>query len=394
MTADLHFPDDFIWGASTAAHQVEGNNVNNNWWAREHAVGTDIREPSGDACDSYHRYGEDIGLLADAGLQMYRFSLEWARIEPEEGCFSRAELMHYRRMITSCREHGIEPMVTLHHFTVPNWFAARGGWHNSEAPALFARYVRFVSQILSDVTWVCTINEPNMVAMTQGGETGEDMIASSLPEPDELVARTILEAHVKAKEILKADPNKQVGWSVAAQAFQALPGCEEETRRYAYWRETFFFENAAEDDWIGVQAYLRTFIGKDGPLPVADDTEKTKNGWEYFPPALGIGVRTAWELTGGRPVFVTENGLATDDDNRRIDYTYGALSSLLQDMKDGITVLGYLHWSLLDNYEWGSFSPTFGLVGVDRGTFKRFPKPSLNWLGEAARQGIVRAPDR
>lgn len=394
MTADLHFPDDFIWGASTAAHQVEGNNVNNNWWAREHAVGTDIREPSGDACDSYHRYGEDIGLLADAGLQMYRFSLEWARIEPEEGCFSRAELMHYRRMITSCREHGIEPMVTLHHFTVPNWFAARGGWHNSEAPALFARYVQFVSQILSDVTWVCTINEPNMVAMTQGGETGEDMIASSLPEPDELVARTILEAHVKAREILKEDPSKRVGWSVAAQAFQALPGCEEETRRYAYWRETFFFENAAKDDWIGVQAYLRTFIGKDGPLPVADDAEKTKNGWEYFPPALGIGVRTAWELTGGRPVFVTENGLATDDDSRRIDYTYGALSSLYEDMQDGITVQGYLHWSLLDNYEWGSFSPTFGLVGVDRESFERTPKPSLSWLGEAAQTGTVRAPGR
>ncbi|OZG49932.1 family 1 glycosylhydrolase [Bombiscardovia coagulans] len=394
MLENLHFPEGFIWGASTAAHQIEGNNVNNNWWAREHAVATDIKEPSGDACDSYHRYKEDISLLADSGLTMYRFSVEWARIEPEEGYFSRAELLHYRRIVEFCWEQGVEPMITLHHFTVPNWFAAQGGWRNPNAPNLFSRYVGFLQPLLDGVTWICTINEPNMVAMTQGGETGEDMVASSLPEPNVDIAHTISEAHHKARALLKQDPAKKVGWSVAAQAFHAMPGCENETQDYAYWRETFFFEQAVDDDWIGVQAYLRTFIGKHGPLPVPDDVEKTKNGWEYFPPALGIGVKTAWKLTGGKPVFVTENGIATDNDSRRIDYTYGALASLLQEMEGGVTVLGYLHWSLLDNYEWGSFSPTFGLVAVDRTTFERLPKPSLAWLGKAARTGVVTATER
>ena len=297
MTGALQFPDDFIWGASTAAHQVEGNNINSNWWVREHADGTDIKEPSGDACDSYHRYDEDISLLANSGLQMYRFSIEWARIEPEEGCFSQAELMHYARMLESCRAHDVEPMVTLHHFTVPRWFAAKGGWSNPSAPDLFVRYVRFVLPILDGVTWICTINEPNMVAMTQGGETGEDMAASSLPEPSEKIARIILQAHLQASALLRQDKSKRVGWSVAAQAFHAMPGCEQETSDYAYWRETFFFEHAAGDDWVGVQAYLRTFIGKHGPLPVPAEAEKTKNGWEYFPPALGIGVQTAWNLS-------------------------------------------------------------------------------------------------
>ena len=392
MTGAMQFPDDFIWGASTAAHQVEGNNINSNWWVREHTDGTDIKEPSGDACDSYHRYDEDISALANSGLQMYRFSIEWARIEPEEGCFSQAELMHYARMIESCRAHGVEPMVTLHHFTVPRWFAAKGGWSNPGAPDLFVRYVRFVLPILDGVTWICTINEPNMVAMTQGGETGEDMAASSLPEPSEKIARIILQAHLQACDLLRRDKSKRVGWSVAAQAFHAMPGCEQETSDYAYWRETFFFEHAAGDDWVGVQAYLRTFIGKNGPLPVPAEAEKTKNGWEYFPPALGIGVQTAWNLTGGVPIFVTENGLATDDDARRIDYTYDARVGLKKAMGQGIDVLGYLHWSLLDNYEWGSYDPTFGLIGVDRKTFERTPKPSLTWLGQVARIGTLNVP--
>ena len=282
--------------------------------------------------------------------------------------------------------------MTLHHFTVPRWFAAKGGWSNPSAPDLFVRYVRFVLPILDGVTWICTINEPNMVAMTQGGETGEDMAASSLPEPSEKIARIILHAHLQASALLRQDKSKRVGWSVAAQAFHAMPGCEQETSDYAYWRETFFFEHAAGDDWVGVQAYLRTFIGKHGPLPVPAEAEKTKNGWEYFPPALGIGVQTAWNLTGGVPVFVTENGLATDNDARRIDYTHDALLGLKKAMDLGIDVLGYLHWSLLDNYEWGSYDPTFGLISVDRKTFKRTPKPSLTWLGQVARTGTLNVP--
>lgn len=389
----MRFPDGFWWGAATAAHQVEGNNVNSDWWARENAVGTDLPERSGDAADSYHRFREDMALLAATGLTMYRFSIEWARIEPEDGWFSRAELFHYRRMIDACREFGLEPMVTLHHFTHPRWFARLGGWRNPEAPALFARYVQRCLPILEGVTWVCTINEPNMLSMTRG-ELGTEMAAANLPAPDPDITQMIIEGHRRARDVLAATPGIRSGWSVATQAFHAMPECEAETYAYGYPREDLFLEASAGDDWLGVQAYLRTFIGKDGPVPFADDVERTLTGWEYFPPALGIGVRHAWDLSAHTPIFVTENGIATQDDNRRIDYTHDALAGLHDAMTDGVEVHGYLHWSALDNYEWGSFKPTFGLIAWNDETFERTVKPSAYWLGEVARTGQLTHPRR
>ncbi|MCT6918592.1 MAG: family 1 glycosylhydrolase, partial [Bifidobacteriales bacterium] len=177
------FPKDFLWGAATAAHQIEGNNVNADWWEREHRPDSDLSEPSGDADDSYNRYREDISLLADSGLNAYRFSVEWARVEPEEGFFSQAQLLHYRAMIDACLQAGVTPMVTLNHMTLPRWLARRGGWRDPASADLFGRYVEHLIPILEGVTWVCTINEPNMVALTQGGREGSDMAAASLPTP-------------------------------------------------------------------------------------------------------------------------------------------------------------------------------------------------------------------
>jgi beta-glucosidase len=389
------FPDGFLWGASTAAHQVEGNNVNSDWWVREHAPGTDLAEPSGDAADSYHRYPEDIALLASLGFNSYRFSIEWARIEPEQGFVSKAQLAHYRRMVDTCREHGLTPSVTLHHFTHPRWFARAGGWRNPEAPALFERFTEIALPVLGDdVEWVCTINEPNMVAMTRG-EEGTEMTASRLPAPDPQITDALIEAHRRSRGVLAQLPQVRSGWSVATQAYHAAPGAEEATKAYGYPREDIFLDAAKGDDWIGVQGYLRTFIDPQGnPLPVPEGAETTLTGWEYFPPAIGIGIRNAWERTGGVPVVVTENGIATQDDARRIDYTHDALVGVHEAMADGIDVRGYLHWSALDNYEWGSYAPTFGLIGWDRDTFERTPKPSAHWLGEVARTGTLTHPTR
>ena len=389
MRETYEFPQEFIWGASTAAHQIEGNNVASDWWAREHAECTDLSEPSGDAADSYHRYGEDIRMLADAGLGMYRFSIEWARIEPAEGCFSKAQLLHYRHMIDACHENGIEPMVTLNHMTLPLWLAVKGGWLNDGAVDYFDRYVRYLMPILHDVTWVCTINEPNMVALTRGGTEGSDFVSASLPAPDLDISAALVEAHREARGILSENPRIKSGWTIACQAFHAMPGCEQEMEEYQYPREDYFTEAAAGDDFIGVQAYLRTFIGKDGPVPVPDDAERTLTGWEYFPPALGIAIRHTWNVAGHTPIIVTENGIATADDRRRIDYTFGAIAGMHDAMADGVDVRGYLHWSLLDNYEWGSFAPTFGLACWDKDTFERHPKPSLNWLGMIAKTGVM-----
>lgn len=214
----------------------------------------------------------------------------------------------------------------------------------------------------------------------------------TLPEPDPKISEMLVKAHRRARNVLTALPKVKSGWTIACQAFHAMPGCESEMKEYQYPREDFFTEVAAGDDFVGVQAYLRTFIGKDGPVPVADEVERTLTGWEYFPPALGIAVRHTWEVARQTPIFVIENGLASTNDSRRIDYTFDALAGLHSAMEEGIDVLGYLHWSLLDNYEWGSFTPTFGLVGWDKNTFERLPKPSLEWLGEISKKGVVSHP--
>jgi len=163
MQATRGFPKGFLWGAATAAHQVEGNNVNNDNWVLEHVKPTLFAEPSGDACDHYHRYADDIKLLAGLGFNTYRFSIEWARIEPEEGFFSRAELDHYRRMLAACHESHLTPMVTFNHFTLPRWLAARGGWEHASASDLFARYCERAARHLGDlIAFAATLNEPNI----------------------------------------------------------------------------------------------------------------------------------------------------------------------------------------------------------------------------------------
>jgi beta-glucosidase len=384
------FPEGFRWGSATAAHQIEGNNINSDWWRREHLADTEIDEPSLDACDSYHRFEQDMRILADAGLGMYRFSVEWARIEPEKGHFSRAEIAHYRRMVDTARELGIEPMVTLHHFTIPRWFEAEGGWRAPDAVERFALYTENVLPIIEGVEWICTINEPNMVAMMAGGDgQGTTLQAFGQPGPDLAVGQTLLEAHTASRSVLAAAGPFRSGWTVATQDFQAEPGCEELTRDYGYHRDSWYLEAARGDDWVGVQAYTRTKVGPDGPIPVAEGAEKTLTGWEFYPPALEDGIRLAHEMAPGVPVFVTENGIATDDDSRRVAYMQGALEGLLRAMDDGVEVEGFLYWSLLDNYEWGSYTPTFGLVAVDRQTFERTPKPSIAWLGEVARANAL-----
>ena len=160
------FPKGFLWGAATAGHQVEGGNVNADIWPLEWAEQSIFAEPSGDACDHYHRYPEDVSTLADLGLNAYRFSLEWARIEPEPGYFSVAALDHYRRMIHSCIDQGVTPVVTYNHFTLPRWLAAHGGWSALEASERFGEFAARATAYLGDLlSWACTLNEPNLMAM-------------------------------------------------------------------------------------------------------------------------------------------------------------------------------------------------------------------------------------
>lgn len=387
----------FLVGASTAAHQIEGNNTNSSWWAHEHRTPPAVQEPSGDAADSLHRWADDLDVAADAGLNAYRFSIEWARIEPAPGEISRAYLDHYRSIVEGCRDRALEPVVTLHHFTDPLWFARSGSWRAEDAAARFAAYVRACAPVLEGVRWVCTINEPNMVAimarvidMMRGADdptsAALDVAGAPLPAPHQATVAALIDAHHVARAAL-ADvaPDAMVGWTVANQVIRSVPGGEDAARRYADAVETPFIEAAIGDDFVGVQSYTRNVFGPDGPIRDDPEATRTLTGWEYWPAAIGGALADTAAIVPDTPLLVTENGIATGDDERRIAYIDGALDAVRGAIDDGLDVRGYLHWSLLDNYEWGSYRPTFGLVAWDPITFERHPKPSLAWLGKVAR---------
>jgi beta-glucosidase len=385
----MSFPQNFLWGASTAAHQIEGNNTNSDWWQREFGRvegERPVEQPSGDAADSFHRYPEDMRLLRDAGLDTYRFSIEWARIEPEPGFVSLASLDHYRRMVDTARDLGLTPMVTLHHFTNPAWFGRDVSWSDPRAVDFFGRFVQLALPVLKDVELVCTINEPNMLATIMAPDN-RDWSGIGVPPGDGTITEHLISAHQLAVAIVRGE-GKKAGWSIATQAFIPEPGFEQQADDWASTRETAFLDASAGDDWVGIQAYTRTRIGAGGALPNPEGAETTLTGWEFYPAALEYGIRRSWEHNHV-PVYVTENGIATADDSRRIAYTQGALEGVSRAIDDGVDVRGYLHWSALDNYEWGSYAPTFGLIGWDPQTFARTPKPSLAWLGGVARRNAL-----
>ena len=383
------FPSgDFLWGVATGAHQTEGNNVSSDWWGYEHTPGTPIAEPSGDAVDAYHHWRHDMDLAAQAGFTDYRFGIEWSRIEPEDGHISRAAVDHYRRMVDGALERGLRPFVTLQHFTLPKWFAHSGGWLTPTALPRFQRYVEALGPVFdAGPSHVGTINEPNIAAMF-ATHTGQGMSAlrNGLPIPDPHVTQVLIDVHHATRKHLKsAHPKIAIGWGVSVQDCQPEPGAEHLLAAYTMPRDQVFLQASTHDDWVGVQTYTRIRIAADPDgQPVEYDNpaaRRTMNGWEFYPEALGGALRRAAPLVGDVPIIVTENGIATTDDHERIEYTTRALQSMRDAMDDGVTVGGYLHWSLLDNYEWGSYTPTFGLVAVDRATFTRTPRPSLAWLG-------------
>jgi len=404
-THDYQFPKDFFWGAATAAHQVEGNNINSESWLLEHLPETIYKEPAGDACDHYHRYPEDIALLAELGFNAYRFSIEWARIEPEEGEFSYAELEHYRRMLATCHEHGIQPMVTLHHFTTPRWLIRKGGWLDERTPDTFARYAKKVSQHLGDLmSAACTFNEPNLPQILEvivpfkinEGPFWENAAEAFGVSTDRLglfqfvsdlkMWEVILKSHQKARDILHAGPGDfPVGLTLALVDIQTAEGGEDKAAEYRHKMSNLYLDELQSDDFVGVQTYERMLIGPEGVNHPGDDVEKNQNGQEYYPEAIGNTVRYAAQKTG-LPVIVTENGLASTDDAQRIDFYQRALRTVASAMDDGIDVRGYFAWSMLDNFEWVSgYGPKFGIIAVDRENQQRITKPSAHWLGDVAR---------
>ncbi|MFI5259420.1 MAG: glycoside hydrolase family 1 protein [Candidatus Limnocylindrales bacterium] len=426
--SELHFPAGFLWGTATAAHQVEGANSNSDWWEWELRQGTPCREPSGTAIDHYNRYEADIALLAGLGFNTYRFSVEWARIEPTEGSFDETQLEHYGAMVAAVRKAGLTPMVTLYHFTLPLWVAAKGGWLAESTPALFERYVRRVVEALGDtVGWYCTINEPGIVSF--GGYAG----ALGFPPGTrglanwKRAAASLVDGHRRALAAVKAlRPSAQVGQTHAMQEWESNRGGRPVMEFAREMAEDVYLEASKDDDFVGVQTYTRARL--DMPRPVgrlikaalsidpiskllvsqmvgrqtSSDTtvdgrkgiRRTQMGYEFRPGAVAATVRRAAEVLPGKPIVVTEHGIAAADDSERIEFITAGLGALHEVVAEGIPLRGYIHWSAFDNFEWAlGYSMEFGLIAVDRTTQSRTLKPSATFLGEIARSGKLGTAD-
>ena len=406
---DPRFPPGFLWGAATAGHQIEGSNVNSDFWVLENVKPTLFSEPSGDAMNSLFLWRRDLDLAKSIGLNSYRFSLEWSRIEPEPGLFSIAMLDHYKAVIEGCRERGLMPLVTFNHWTVPRWFAAQGNWMQADSSELFARYCdRAIRHLGEQIGYAFTLNEPNgllkalelvpppVIAAQQamrdaarkalnapnfGGGPAFSEIKGWLPN--------MLNAHRLGRAAIKATrPNLPVGATLAVSDEQAAgPRSKRDEMRKAFYGA--WIENVKNDDFVGVQNYLRNVWDEKGLLPPPPGATLSTEGKEITPASLAGAVRYVHQVTG-RPILVTEHGYYVTDDSIRARQLPQALAELKRAIDDGVPVLGYIHWSLIDNFEWTSgYGPKMGLASVDRTTFTRTPKPSAFVLGEIARRNSL-----
>ncbi len=402
------FPDGFLWGASTAGHQVEGNNRNSDLWLLEQLPVTLFKEPSGLACNSYEMWEDDLDLAQSIGLNTYRFSVEWARVEPERGRYSQEALDHYAAIVRGCRSRGLEPVVTYNHFVAPLWFTAGGGWLSPDSSVLFASYCTVVTRALGDgISWAMTMNEPNirnildhaglpeflhglLVRMLQCAEDELGVerfrgVQFFLPEDAEAMRDALAVGHRAARAAIKAvAPHIKVGLGLAMMDDVAVGEAPALARKRRDCYDTWL-ELAKEDDFIGVQNYSRALFGPDGLLPVPAGAPRNQGGEETYAPSLANCVRYAHAQTGV-PVFITEHGLSTADDRRRVEFIVASLAHLHDVIESGLPVIGYCHWSLLDNFEWvAGYEPEFGLVAVDEISFERTPKPSAGVYGAIAR---------
>jgi len=403
------FPADFLWGVATAGHQNEGDNVDSDTWFLENVSPTVFQEPSGRAANGWELWESDLDLVAGMGLNAYRFSIEWARIEPVEGDFSDEALAHYEAVVDGCLARGLAPIVTFSHFTSPHWFAKRGAWLDPEAPELFARYCGVVMDRFGDrIAIAVTFNEPDLPEMlTWSGlpafvaelERATLEAASHAAGVERYRAGNVMlredfagmragmtAAHLAARSALnQRRPDLPVGLSLAVVDDVAAPGGEELRDRkraevYQHWLEL-----ARDDDFIGVQNYERITYGPDGPLPPEPGATLNGMGTAVDPDSLRGAVEYVHSVSGV-PVLVSEHGVSTPDDAIRAAFIEPSLTGLEQAIRDGVPVLGYCHWTLMDNFEWiFGYSAQLGLHSVDRETFERTPKPSAAAYGAAVR---------
>jgi beta-glucosidase len=396
------FPKDFLWGAATSAHQVEGG-TKNNWtqWEKENAerLAREAKKKwqpwqqekfpemlekenyiSGQACDHYNRYAEDFDLAKAGGHNAHRFSLEWSRIEPEKGKFDEKEIEHYRNVILALRERGMEPFVTLWHWTEPIWFNEQGGWTNKKSIEYFVRFVEKVVSEYKDIVkfWI-VMNEPN-VGLGFGYFLGTQPPAQKNPFLFIKAYFNLLSAHKKAyAEIHKINPEALVGNALSFMVYQSsfwLPIAKMLVFFPEYFSKYFARKTMPCVDFIGCNYYKNFNIS----LRKEKLSKKEINdlGWSIYPKGIYDSVMSLKKYN--LPIYITENGLADADDSKRPQYIKDHLTWLHKAIEEGVNVKGYFHWSLLDNFEFPDvrgFWPRFGLVEVDFKTLERKPRQSF-----------------
>lgn len=398
-----------MWGSAASSHQVEGRNTNNDWWLWEKEGRT--QEPSGEAVRHFEFFDQDFQLARDLHHNAHRFSIEWSRIEPQEGRFDDAAVEHYRQVVRSLREKSIEPIVTLHHFTNPKWFAERGGWLNTKAPYWFARYAAQMTGALgNDIRWWITINEP-MVLVYQAYLTGLWPPGKRSAVLSWKAAKNLIRAHKSAYKTIhdiyrkNKRPLPQVSIAHCLRPFKVCP----RTRsvicrlgvflRHQLFNLCFLREIKDDLDFIGVNYYEREYVSNDRALPYGFWGGKCNQlhghaghvntlGWDSCPEGLYEALH--WLKGFRKPIFITENGTCEEDDAFRRQFIQEHLQQVQKALGDGLPIIGYLYWSLLDNFEWHhGFGPRFGLIEVDYTTFKRTVRPSGRYLAEVIQRGSV-----
>lgn len=411
--ATFHFPPGFTWGVATAAHQVEGNNEGNDWWTWEQQDGHVKRgDVCGLACNWWQDAEADFDRAAALGVNSLRLSVEWSRVEPRRGSFDQTALQRYGEMIRGLRDRGIEPMITLHHFTNPRWLTEQGGWASKETVELFRRFVHHVVMELGPYCdlW-CTINEPNVYAY-QGYLAGVWPPGDSSLGTAMRVIRNLLLGHAAAYQAIhRVQPQARVGFAHHIQVFDpAEPGSLSDrlvtsaidraynqsiltTLNRGLWSPPLGFGLARKLpqtlDWIGLNYYTRQLVAFDVTRTGgffshrfhADDAELLDGGYgEFYPRGILRSLQRLARL--GIPIYVTENGLPDDDDDQRPRHLLTHLHYLWHAIQRCYPVKGYYHWTLVDNFEWAEgWSLRFGLIELDPDTQERTPRRSAELYG-------------
>ncbi|MEK7599400.1 MAG: glycoside hydrolase family 1 protein [Patescibacteria group bacterium] len=403
MKKQINFPGKFFWGAATSAHQVEGNNYNDwsLWEKSERRIkfleSKGLIEKyglenfiSGRAADHYNRFREDFDIAKSLGHNAHRFSIEWSRIEPAEGKFDEKEIEHYRLVLKALRERGMEPFVTLWHWTIPVWLQDTGGWQCKKTPDYFARYAEKISNAFGkDVRFWITLNEPEIYA-SQSYLTGAWPPQKRNPFAYLRTFSHLIKAHCQAYEIIKkSNPAAQIGIAKNNVYFEAYQNkfVNRALIKIIDWWWNFYFLNQIKNhqDFIGLNHYFHYRVNYG--FNKNENKEISDMGWELYPEGIYFVLKDLKRYS--KPIYITESGLADAQDKKRAWFIFETLKNVSQAINEGVDVRGYLHWSLMDNFEWDKgFWPRFGLLEVDYKLERKIRPSAIFYRKISAENGI------